>query len=37
VAVEKGGYTPVATTSKLPRPPKGGTGQSSLKPSAQPK
>lgn len=31
VPLEKRGYTPMSTTSKLPRPPKGGTGQSSPK------
>ena len=31
VPLEKRGYTPMSTTSKLPRPPRGGTGQSSPK------
>ncbi len=35
VPLEKKGYTPVATASKLPQAPKGGTGQSTPKPSEQ--
>lgn len=31
VPFERGGYTPVTTTSKLPRLPRGGTGVTILK------
>jgi hypothetical protein len=33
VPQDKRGYTPVATTSKLPKAPQGGTGQSGPAPS----
>lgn len=35
VPVEKKGYTPAATTSKLPQAPTGGTGQSTPNTSNQ--